>query len=195
MFSSLYPGYYDHPIFILDIFMTCIVAISDNGKVYMGGDRGHSDSHTLVSSTQPKIFDVGSYLIGYAGNSGIGQAVIYNFQYPAVGKTHNIDRHMLKVFIPALRLFFKENDIKIPDDDDNNAGFIIGVKGRVYEVDLADFQCIEYEEVSIGSGSSYAYGSLYTSIDLPAKDRVEKAIQAAINYSPTCQSPIDILYK
>jgi ATP-dependent protease HslVU (ClpYQ) peptidase subunit len=195
MFSSLYPGYYDHPIFILDIFMTCIVAISDNGKVYMGGDRGHSDSHTLVSSTQPKIFDVGSYLIGYAGNSGIGQAVIYNFEYPAVGKTHNIDRHMLKVFIPALRLFFKENDIKIPEDDENNAGFIVGVKGRVYEIDISDFQCIEYEEVSIGSGSSYAYGSLYTSIDLPAKDRVEKAIQSAINYSPTCQSPIDILYK
>ena len=195
MFSSLYPGYYDHPIFILDICMTCIVAISDNGKVYMGGDRGHSDSHTLVSSTQPKIFDVGSYLIGYAGNSGIGQAVIYNFEYPAVGKTHNIDRHMLKVFIPALRLFFKENDIKIPEDDENNAGFIVGVKGRVYEIDISDFQCIEYNEVSIGSGSSYAYGSLYTSIDLPAKDRVEKAIQSAINYSPTCQSPIDILYK
>jgi ATP-dependent protease HslVU (ClpYQ) peptidase subunit len=175
--------------------MTCIVAISDNGKVYMGGDRGHSDSHTLVSSTQPKIFDVGSYLIGYAGNSGIGQAVIYNFEYPAVGKTHNIDRHMLKVFIPALRLFFKENDIKIPEDDENNAGFIVGVKGRVYEIDISDFQCIEYEEVSIGSGSSYAYGSLYTSIDLPAKDRVEKAIQSAINYSPTCKAPIDILYK
>jgi ATP-dependent protease HslVU (ClpYQ) peptidase subunit len=195
MFSSLYPGYYDHPIFFLDIFMTCIVAISDNGKVYMGGDRGHSDSHTLVSSTQPKIFDTGSYLIGYAGNSGIGQAVVYNFQYPAVGKTHNIDRHMLKVFIPALRLFFKENDIKIPDDDDNNAGFIVGVKGRVYEIDISDFQCVEYEEVSIGSGSSYAYGSLYTSIDLPAKARVEKALQAAINYSPTCKAPIDILYK
>jgi ATP-dependent protease HslVU (ClpYQ) peptidase subunit len=102
---------------------------------------------------------------------------------------------MLKVFIPALRLFFKENDIKIPEDDDSNAGFIIGVKGRVYEIDISDFQCVEYEEVSIGSGSSYAYGSLYTSIDLPAKARVEKAIQAAINYSPTCKAPIDILYK
>ena len=175
--------------------MTVIVAISDGKNIYMGGDRGHSDTYTLVSSTQPKIFDVGSYLIGYSGNSGIGQAVIYNFEYPAVGKTHNIDRHMLKVFIPALRSFFKDNDIKIPDDDDNNAGFIVGVKGRVYEIDISDFQCVEYNEVCIGSGSSYAYGSLYTSIDLPAKARVEKAIQSAINYSPTCQSPIDILYK
>ena len=195
MFYSSYPGYFIYYYSILDIFMTCIVAIGDGKNIYMGGDRGHSDTHTLVSSTQPKIFDVGSYLIGYCGNSGIGQAVIYNFEYPAVGKTHNIDRHMLKVFIPALRSFFKDNDIKIPEDDDNNAGFIVGVKGRVYEIDISDFQCTEYEEVSIGSGSSYAYGSLYTSIDLPAKTRVEKAIQSAINYSPTCQAPIDILYK
>jgi ATP-dependent protease HslVU (ClpYQ) peptidase subunit len=175
--------------------MTCIVAISDNGKVYMGGDRGHSDSHTLVSSTQPKIFDTGSYLIGYAGNSGIGQAVVYNFEYPAVGKTHNIDRHMLKVFIPALRSFFKDNDIKIPDSEDDNAGFIVGVKGRVYEIDISDFQCIEYEEVSIGSGSGYAYGSLYSTKDYEPLDRIRQGLEAAIKYSPSCQGPIDILIK
>jgi ATP-dependent protease HslVU (ClpYQ) peptidase subunit len=133
--------------------MTCIVAISDNKKVYMAGDRGHSDSQTIVSSTRPKIFDVGSYLIGYAGNSGVGQAVVYNFEFPPVGKTHNIDRHMLQVFIPKLRSFITDNNIKLPDDDDNNAGFIVGVKGRVYEIDLTDFQCTEYNEVAIGSGS------------------------------------------
>ena len=195
MFSSSYPWYYEYTNFILDLFMTCIVALSDNGKVYMGGDRGHSDSHTLVSSTQPKIFDTGSYLIGYAGNSGIGQAVVYNFEYPAVGKTHNIDRHMLKVFIPALRSFFKDNDIKIPDSEDDNAGFIVGVKGRVYEIDISDFQCIEYEEVSIGSGSGYAYGSLYSTKDYEPLDRIRQGLEAAIKYSPSCQGPIDILIK
>jgi len=175
--------------------MTCIVAISDNKKVYMGGDRGHSDSHTIVSSTRPKIFDVGSYLIGYAGNSGIGQAVVYNFEFPPVGKTHNIDRHMLQVFIPKLRSFITDNNIKLPDDDDNNAGFIVGVKGRVYEIDLTDFQCIEYNEVAIGSGSSYAYGSLYSNKDYEPSDRILQSINAAITYSPTCQGPIDILEK
>jgi len=102
---------------------------------------------------------------------------------------------MLKVFIPALRLFFKENDIKIPDDDDNNAGFIVGVKGRVYEIDISDFQCIEYEEVSIGSGSGYAYGSLYSTKDYEPLDRIRQGIEAAIKYSPSCQGPIDILIK
>jgi 20S proteasome alpha/beta subunit len=174
--------------------MTCIVAISDKGHVYMGGERGFSDSYTLVSSTRPKIFSIGQYLIGYAGNSGIGQAIVYNF-VPPVLKSNKIDEHMLKLFIPSLRTFIKESDIKISDSEDDGAGFIVGIKGGVYEVDLSDFQCVEYDEISIGSGSAYAYGSLYTSIDLPAKTRVEKALQASIHYSPTCQGPIDILYK
>jgi len=174
--------------------MTCIVAISYKNKVYMAGERGHSDSHTLVSSTQPKIFDIGSYLIGYAGNSGIGQTVVHNFHFPAI-KLTNIYKHMTTVFIPQLRSFIKDNDIKIPENDDDNASFIVGVKGRVYEIDLSDFQCIEYNEVSIGSGSSYAYGSLYSTKDYEPQDRIRQGIEAAILYSPSCQYPIDILIK
>jgi len=175
--------------------MTCIVAIASEGKVYIGGERGNSDSSTIVSSTRPKVFECGPYLIGYAGNSGIGQAVVYNFEFPPVGKTHNIDRHMLQVFIPKLRSFITDNEIKLPNDDDNNAGFIVGVRGRVYEIDLTDFQCIEYNEVCIGSGSSYAYGSLYSNIDQAPHIRINEAIEAAILYSPTCAGPIDILEK
>jgi 20S proteasome alpha/beta subunit len=174
--------------------LTCIIAIANGKKVYMGGERGHSDSHTLVSSTQPKIFDVGSYLIGYAGNSGIGQAVVHNFEFPPV-KIANIYKHMTTVFIPALRSFIKDNDIKIPDNEEDNASFIVGAKGRVYEIDLSDFQCIEYNEVSIGSGSSYAYGSLYSTQDYNPGDRIKQGIEAAILYSPSCQYPIDILEK
>jgi 20S proteasome alpha/beta subunit len=175
--------------------MTCIVAISDGTKVYIGGERGHSDSHTLVSSTQPKVFEVGSYLIGYAGNSGIGQSVVYNFEFPPIGKTSKIDKHMLTVFIPALRQFFIDNNIKLPDNDDDNASFIVGVKGRVYEIDLSDFQCIEYTELCIGSGGSYAYGSLYSNKDNKPFDRIRQALNAAIHYSPSCQGPIDYLEK
>jgi len=175
--------------------MTCIVAIVSEGIVYIGGERGHSDSSTIVSSTRPKIFECGPYLIGYAGNSGIGQAVVYNFEFPPVGKTHNIDRHMLQVFIPKLRSFITDNNIKLPDDDDNGAGFIVGVRGRVYEVDLSDFQCIEYSEIAIGSGSSYAYGALYINKDYEPLDRIRQGIEAAILYSPTCTGPIDVLSK
>ena len=102
---------------------------------------------------------------------------------------------MLQVFIPKLRAFVTDNNIKLPDNEDDNAAFIVGVKGRVYEIDLSDFQCIEYEEVCIGSGGSYAYGSLYSNKNNNPIDRIHQAIEAAITYSPTCQGPIDILEK
>lgn len=176
--------------------MTCIVAISDGSKVYMGGERGHSDSHIITSSSRPKIFEVGQYLIGYAGNTGIGQAVIHNFPFPPLGKTTNIEKHMLTVFIPALRTFVKESDIKMPENDDDNAGFIVGLKGHIYEIDISDFQCVEYEQLAIGSGSGYAYGSLHTSSDIDNnKTRIHIALNAAITYSPTCQGPIDYIEK
>ena len=175
--------------------MTCIVAISDGRRVYMGGERGHSDSHVITSSTRPKIFESGSYLIGYEGNSGIGQAVVYNFEFPPLGKTNDINKHMQRVFIPALRIFMKDSEIKLPENDDDGASFIVGVKGRVYEIDISDFQCTEYEEVSIGSGSIYAYGSLYSTKDYEPKNRIYTAINAAITYSPTCQGPVDYLEK
>jgi 20S proteasome alpha/beta subunit len=177
--------------------MTCIVAISDGKKVYMGGERGHSDSHIITSSTRPKIFERGSYLIGYAGNTGIGQAVVHNFEFPAIGKTLDPEKHMTRVFIPALRTFIKDQDIKLPENEDDNASFLVGIKGRVYEIDMTDFQCVEYTEVSIGSGSGYAYGSLHTTegYDLSPIDRIHIALDAAITYSPTCQGPIDYLEK
>lgn len=174
--------------------MTCIVAIAENGHVYMGGERGNSDSMCIISSTRPKVFEVGQYLIGYSGSSGIGQAICYNFT-PPVLKSNKIDEHMIKEFIPALRSFFKDSEIDMPDKEEDHADILVGIKGRVYEISTADFQCIEYNEVATGSGTPYALGSLYTSKDMPAKSRVHLAIESAITYSPTCQGPIDILYK
>lgn len=173
--------------------MTCIVALSKDNKVYIGGERGHSDSHTLASSTQPKVFEVGSYLIGYAGNTGIGQAIVHNFEFPAI-KSSNIYKHMTTVFIPSLRFFIKDQDIKLPENEEDNATLALGLKGRVYEVDLSDYQCVEYNELSIGSGSSYAYGSLHSTKNWGnSEKRLKTALESSIVYSPSCTGPIDIL--
>lgn len=172
--------------------MTCIVAISHDDGVYMGGERGNSDSHSIVSSTRPKISRSGEYVIGYAGNSGIGQAIAYNFTPPTIS-SEIMDEHMLKFFIPALRSFLKNSDINLPDSEDNHADMLVGVRNRVYEISTYDFQCVEYDEIATGSGASYALGSLHSSKHLPPSDRVRLALDSAVTFSPTCQGPIDVL--
>lgn len=160
----------------------------------MGGERGYSDTHNILSSTQPKISTHGLYLFGYSGNGGVGQAVKYNFDFPAI-KILNIDKHMGSVFIPALRSFFEDNKIALPPNEEDSSGFLVGIKGKVYEVDTFDFQCVEYEMVSIGSGSGYAMGSLYSTSNLSPVDRITTSINSAIEYSPSCLGPVDILTK
>lgn len=181
-------SHYIYPV--LDTIMTCIVAISDGTTVYMGGERGWSDDHSIIPALEPKIFDKGLYLIGYAGNGGMGQNVVYNFEAPPLVTNTKIDKYMHTVFMPALKKFVK-GDIK----EEEETSFIIGIKGRVYEISLEDFQCTEYAEVAIGSGNSYALGSLYSTGPLENPYRITLAIEAAIQYSPTCSGPIDYLEK
>ena len=174
--------------------MTCIAALSLDGVVYMGGERGYSDNHNILSSNQPKISSHGLYLFGYSGNSGVGQAVKYNFNFPAI-KITNIDKHMGSVFMPALRSFFEDSKISLPTNEEDSAGFLLGIRGKVYEIDTFDFQCVEYEMVSIGSGSGYAMGSLYSTSHLSPVDRITTSINSAIEYSPSCLGPVDVLTK
>lgn len=173
--------------------MTCIVGIVDNNNVYIGGERGHSDSDIIVSSLAPKVFNKLHYVIGYAGNSGMGQSIAYTFDAPTHRVNTDTYKYVYEFFIPAMREHLKD---QLPDKEDNHACFLLGIKGKLFEIDTSDFQCTEYSEVAIGSGAAYAYGSLYTTSNytIPTIDRIHIALDAAITYSPTCQGPIDIVH-
>lgn len=172
--------------------MTCIVGLAGKTKVIIGGERGSSDESSILSTSQPKVFKLNQYVIGYAGNIGLGQAVAYNFEPPSL-KNLDPSTHMLKVFIPSLRKFFKDNDIFLPEKTEEHTDFIVGLSNKIYGVSSYDFQCVEYPFLAIGSGSSFALGSLHSSTHLPGKERVKLALEAAIEYSPTCLSPTDII--
>lgn len=174
--------------------MTCIVAIAHEGKVYMGGERGHSDNSIIVSSLAPKIFNKSFYLFGYAGNTGLGQLVEHTFDAPTIRVNTDVYKYVHQLFMPALRDHLKDY---LSEKEDNQASFILGIKGKVFEIDTSDFQCVEYSELAIGSGAVYAYGSLHTTSQFEVATpiyRIEQAINAAITYSPTCQDPIDMLF-
>ena len=172
--------------------MTCIVAIAHEDKVYIGGERANSDENIIVSSLAPKVFDKSFYLFGYAGNTGLGQLVAHTFDAPTMRINTDVYKYVHTLFIPALRDHLKDY---LSDKEEHQASFILGIRGKVFEIDTADFQCVEYQELAIGSGAAYAYGSLHTTYnyDIPIVDRITIALDAAITYSTTCQGPIDIL--
>lgn len=180
------------------ISITCIVGIVDNfstpRKVYMAADSGASDDTIMTPIMDPKIQRNGKYLIGYAGETGLGQ-LLHSIDLPDPSGVSN--NQLLKFMRTKFALCFK-NAINLyspstspSDDKDGGLSALIAVRGRLFEFNSEDFQFNEYLEGAIGSGSHLAFGSLYTTRSY--KDitkRLRIAVMAAIEYNPQCAGPV-----
>jgi ATP-dependent protease HslVU (ClpYQ) peptidase subunit len=178
--------------------MTCIVAVKHDQNIFMGGDRCLSDyeSSFYMPTTDPKIFKKDNMIIGYAGSVRMGKVIKYDFE-PPKSNTRDLDKYMNIDFISALRECLEKNNLKLdtssPERNDMSE-LIIGIKGRIFIVE-DDWQVTEYihDYLAIGSGSPYALGSLYSTTDLPPNERVQKALEAADQFSITVCQPFDYI--
>ncbi len=178
--------------------MTCIVGIVDSistpRRVYMAADSGASDDSIMLSIMDPKIQKNGKYLIGYAGETGLGQ-LLHSIDLP---DPINISNKELTKFLRTKFCMVFKNAINLyspstspSDDKDGGVLALIAVRGRLFEFDSTDFQLNEITEGAIGSGGTIAFGSLYTTRGY--KDinrRLKLAVESAIEYSPSCKGPI-----
>lgn len=177
--------------------MTCIVGIVDSlntpRRVYMAADSGASDESIMTPIMDPKIQRNGKYLIGYAGETGLGQ-LLHSIDLP----DPNVQNKDLLRFMRTKFALCYKNAINLyspstspADDKDGGLTALIAVRGRLFEFNSEDFQFNEYLEGAIGSGSHLAFGSLYTTRGYKdINKRLRIAVSAAIEYSPSCSGPI-----
>lgn len=175
--------------------MTVIVALRHHDTVVIGGERGLGDEATIIMPlTTPKVWRHGPYLFGYSGTTE-GQIVQTKFlPPPPKGDLHTF---MNTEFLISLSDFYDKWQVKrTHGEDETGLTMIICVGGQMYEHTPDDMSLVNYdsEYVSIGSGSDYAYGSLWTTKHLSnPKGRVKTAIEAACAYSPACMTPVDVI--
>jgi hypothetical protein len=179
------------------INITCIVGIVDKSfstpRVLMAADSGASDESIMTPIMDPKIQKNGKYLIGYAGETGLGQ-LLHSIDLPDPNvQTKDLLRFMRTKFALSFKnaMNLYSPSTSPADDKDGGLSALIAVKGRLFEFNSDDFQFNEYLEGAIGSGSHLAFGSLYTTRGY--KDinrRLKLAVEAAIEYSPSCKGPI-----
>lgn len=168
--------------------MTCIVGITDNEFVYIGADRSASDGGSILSMKKPKVETRNGWIYAYAGTIGIGQ--LFSFiSLPA--EVEDVYTYIRLSIVEDIKKAI-ETFSYIPTEHDTT--WLIGKNGRLFELSSSDWGVVEVDYTSIGSGSQYAFGSLYTSIDNTPVDKVALALGAAITFSPDCQGPIDILF-
>ncbi len=179
--------------------MTCIVGIVDARKssrrIWMAADSGASDETIILPVQDKKIIRNGHYLIGYAGDPGLGQ-ILHTIKLPNPQgiKPTELLRFMKLRFIPAYKKAVK---LYCPDttgqDPDDGMAALIAVNGVLFEFDSADYQLNQFQECAIGSGSAFAFGVLHASrAYTDHQKRAMKAVECAIDYSPSCLGPIQV---
>ena len=175
--------------------MTCIVGIADGkGGVHIGGDSLGSDGHGGIVLAEPKIFQLGEFLIGYCGSFRMGQIIQYQFEPPAREEGQADMTYLTTAFIEnvrytleATRFFNKDESI-----EEKMGDFVVGYRGEVYVVqtDLAIIHGVD-DFVSVGSGSEVANAVLYATrgLELPPENRLALALDTAAYQITSVRGP------
>ena len=186
--------------------MTCIVALIHENKVLLGGDAAASDdkSGLIFQRTDPKVFKVGQFGIGFVDSFRMGQILQYNWTPPIYKPTagyRNLDKFMRTRFVESIKDAFKEQGYGnfSPGTEDGDLGgiFIITVQGagRIFTMD-SDFHIGEadVQYMAEGAGQELALGSLFStgSIKTPRK-RVRMALDAAAKFNMSVRPPFTII--
>jgi ATP-dependent protease HslVU (ClpYQ) peptidase subunit len=178
--------------------MTCIVAIAQNGTVYMGSDHAASDDKSgwILSRREPKVFKAGQYGIAFTDSFRMGQILQYNWvppKYTPTKTNSGLDKFMRTKFIDSVKQTFKDHGYgSIGGSEEDTGGiFIVGVEGRIFTID-EDFHVGEniVNYMAEGSGGMFALGALHaTKNQKNPKMRLKAALEAASDFSMSVAPP------
>jgi hypothetical protein len=174
--------------------MTCIVGAVDaaTGIVHIGGDSAGVAGHSLTHRSDPKVFLVGEFAIGFSGSFRMGQLLQHSLVPPMPKSGESLEKFMVTRFIDAVRLCLKEGgNAKIKNDTEEAPGaFLVGFRGRLFAIDT-DFQVGEAidKHDACGAGEDVAKGALCATEGKAAKDRVLIALSAAERCNSAVRKP------
>jgi hypothetical protein len=174
--------------------MTCIVAVAEDGVVWMGADSAGVSGLSLAVRRDPKIYRVGGFLFGFTSSFRMGQLLGYKFVPPQHHSDLDVERYMATVFVDALRDTMKAGGYARTRDGAEEAGeFLVGYQGRIFKL-CSDYQVAENIEPfdAVGCGSDLAIGALHATQDRSPEYRVISALEAAEAFSAGVRRPFRI---
>lgn len=189
--------------------MTCIVAITDGDNVILGADSAGVGGVELRLRADPKVFQVGSYAIGFTTSFRMGQILRYETDLPEPpldSNSEDLERFLVTEFVPTVRRSFADHgfakkarfnssgDRNVTEEGQDIGGlFLVGVAGQVFEIQH-DYHlarpAVPYS--AVGFGAPIALGALHALADvsgLALQERARKALRAAEAYSTVVRSP------
>lgn len=187
--------------------MTCIAALSDEGRVYMAGDSVGDYAGTVIHMAERKVVALGEYLMGFSGSGRVGSLVRSAFVPPPPPTGCDLAAFMATEFCDALHSLVSSRRALETDEETKReslgGALLVGVRGRIFFIDamLASTEVLT-PYFAVGSGSEVALGVLYACTravvawDIPADEIspegvVEMAVEAAIHLTGSCGGRVD----
>lgn len=174
--------------------MTCIVGLVDGDAVWLGGDGAGVEGYLTEARLDPKVFAVGRFLLGFTSSFRMGQLLRFRLKPPERPVEQDAFEFMATSFVDAARECLKAGGYARKENEVESGGrFLVGYAGRLFLID-SDYQVGEMLDgyTAVGCGAELALGALYATQDLPADERVLKALQAAARYSTGVRPPFEI---
>jgi len=165
--------------------MTCIVAfVDDQGGIHFGSDSLGTDGHFSKVISDPKIFQAGEFLFGYAGSFRLGQILEHIFIPPERLENQTTKQYLCTQFIDSLKTSLKICGSLGTDDDNGDTDsfegdFLVGYRGEIFIVQ-GDFAVLQVRDnhLAIGSGEETATAVLLATkeLDLEPLERLQLAL-------------------
>ena len=173
--------------------MTCIVAIKNEGAVYMAGDSAGVAGWALQLRQDAKVWAKGGFLFGFTSSFRMGQLLRYKLQPP----THHAEiedyEYMVSVFVEEVRSCLKTGGYaKLKENVEEGGTFLVGYKGEIYLIG-EDYQVgvMIDNYMAVGCGSAYAKGAMYAlrHDKTNCEVKLEIALAAAQRHSAGVRGP------
>lgn len=171
--------------------MSTVIGIVQDGKVFMGADSYATTEDGVKRNLNriKKMFTNGRYLIGFIGSVRVGQALMPHVFKPPKNILDFPDAMIAQMERKGCLGTEQETQTYM-----QQSNFLIATpEGELYEI-LADFQINDIDDyTAIGSGSHFAYGSLYTTRQMKdPKKRIKIALETAAFFDTSTGPPFVI---
>lgn len=177
--------------------MTCIIGLSEDNKVYMGGDSASaaSDSWICRPTAIEKVFHQPPFLFGCATSFRMMQLLRY--QLPSIPEQDYVgsdEEYLVREFINPVRELFKEHGYaKVKDNEEEGGVFLVGYRGQLYRIGF-DFQVNSCRDGlrTLGCGAELALGAMKALEHFPPRERIERSLEIAAYFSGGVMPPFVI---
>jgi len=175
--------------------MTCIVGVVQGDHVYIGADSAAVAGSLIRALHKPKVFRNGPFVIGFTSSFRMGQLLEYALEVPGQEEDMPNEKYMVMVFVEAVRKCLDEYGFLKTDNGREEIGaFLVGYRDGLYCM-AEDLQILQNLDgiAACGSGREFALAVMHDRHNLPAWERIQRALEAAAYLSTDVVGPFGVM--